>query len=174
MECGSQAPATDEPTSRKGTRWKLVGNAVSVPVAEWIGRRPLEEEGAFVGEASPLEPGAPWPKAAWGKDGKAYASPVGLWPERHRYRHLAEFLRFPTTPLSRRALLGFLSRGDHPPEVLLLEEAHRGAVVGRALREVRTPQRSHQNSGALPAGQRLRIPWRRRRRVCSVFHRYQH
>jgi DNA (cytosine-5)-methyltransferase 1 len=127
------APATDDPTSRKGPRWKLVGNAVSVPVAEWIGRRLLEAEGSFVGfvgEASPLEPGAPWPKAAWGKDGKAHASSVGLWPEQHRYRHLAEFLRFPTTPLSRRALLGFLSRVERSslrfPDGLV-EAAHRAA-----------------------------------------------
>lgn len=28
-----------EEVTRKGQRWKLVGNAVSVPVAEWIGRR---------------------------------------------------------------------------------------------------------------------------------------
>lgn len=106
------APAIDDISSRNGPRWRLVGNAVSVPVAQWIGGRLDGPSSTFVGETSPLEPGSPWPKAAWGKDGKAHASSAGLWPARHRYRHLAEFLRYPTAPLSQRALLGFLSRAE--------------------------------------------------------------
>jgi DNA (cytosine-5)-methyltransferase 1 len=117
------APAIDDVTSRKGPRWRLVGNAVSVPVAEWIGGQLDGPTTTFVGETAPLEPGSPWPRAAWGRDGKAHASPAALWPVRRRYRHLAEFLRYPTTPLSRRALLGFLSRVDrsslHFPDGLI-------------------------------------------------------
>ncbi len=33
------APAVDDPKRRNGPRWKLVGNAVSVPLAKWVGRR---------------------------------------------------------------------------------------------------------------------------------------
>src|SRR5207249_4279742 len=39
--------AVDNPEKRNGPRWKLVGNAVSVPVAEWLGRR-LRTGGSYV------------------------------------------------------------------------------------------------------------------------------
>lgn len=104
------APAVDDPTLRNGPRWKLVGNAVSVPVAEWVGRRLAGDvdEGPINGDR--MAPGDPWPRAAWGEGGNVYRVAVGMWPERHRYRHLEQFLRFPLSPLSKRALTGFLSR----------------------------------------------------------------
>lgn len=96
--------------AKKGVRWKLVGNAVSVPVATWLGDclrnpRPYDDTGD-----APLQVGDPWPKAAWGKAGKAYSAYVSIWPVSAKYHHLADFLRFPLTPLSERATAGFLGR----------------------------------------------------------------
>jgi DNA (cytosine-5)-methyltransferase 1 len=104
------APSVEDPRRRNGPRWKLVGNAVSVPVAQWVGGRIAANADAYTGEDELLQPGQPWPKAAWGRDHKAHAVRVGPWPEKQRYRHLAEFLRYPLRPLSDRALNGFLAR----------------------------------------------------------------
>jgi DNA (cytosine-5)-methyltransferase 1 len=104
------APAVDDPNRRNGPRWKLVGNAVSVPLAEWVGRRIAEGIGDSVHRGTPIESGGPWPRAAYGSRGAAYEVAVGMWPERRTYRHLERFLRYPMKPLSRRALAGFLSR----------------------------------------------------------------
>src|SRR5438093_10799025 len=54
-----------ERVARAGTRWKLVGNAVTVPVAEWIGQRFLDLSGNTAVDGVPLRRGQPWPRAAW-------------------------------------------------------------------------------------------------------------
>lgn len=95
---------------RKTQRWKLVGNAVSVPVLKWVGRR-LTEPGEYDSRGD-LEIGAgtPWPTAAWGGKGKTYQARLSTWPFRKPYAHLAGFLHFPTAPLSERATAGFYDR----------------------------------------------------------------
>ena len=88
---------------------KLIGNAVSVPVAEWIGRRLANPTGETpIGVE--LERGVPWPRAAWGHKRKVYAIDVSTFPIRVETPSLREFLRFPRIPLSQRAASGFLSR----------------------------------------------------------------
>lgn len=99
-----------ESAARASARWGLVGSAVSVPVAAWLGRR-LAKPGTYraVDEA-PLPASGSLPKAArW--DGKRRVAvsvsvdPLGIRPE-----PLASFLEFTPTPLSARATAGFLSR----------------------------------------------------------------
>ena len=108
---GWTAPSVDDAGSRKGHRWKLVGNAVSVPMAQWVGRR-LADPGRYdVGAGVPLPAGSPWPTAAWGHSGATFRAPVTQWPIRTRYKHLESFVRKPV-PLSRRATAGFLSRAE--------------------------------------------------------------
>lgn len=94
---------------RAGARWKLAGNAVSVPVAKWLGQCFVEPQ-AFDRPQARLAPGSPWPIAAWGENNEAWSVGIGEWPKRQRYRHLREFLRHPTTPLSQRAAAGFRKR----------------------------------------------------------------
>jgi DNA (cytosine-5)-methyltransferase 1 len=103
-------PAVGEKTAKKGPRWKLVGNAVSVPAAAWIGSR-LTSPGVYRGQDDLIvETGMPWPKAAWGKAGVVRQADVSTWPRRMQYQHLHEFLRFPTARLSERATSGFYER----------------------------------------------------------------
>jgi DNA (cytosine-5)-methyltransferase 1 len=95
---------------RQGFRWKMVGNAVSVPVAKWVARQ-LVRPRAFDRPdlVSPHECGA-WPSACFGSNGKAFRVAVGTWPERKPFVPLDKFLRYPVTPLSLRATQGFRKR----------------------------------------------------------------
>lgn len=101
-----------EGAGRPSYRWTLVGNAVSVPVARWIGRRLLarpEVEPEL--RAVELSQGSPWPRAAYGGGGSGrFAVDLGAFPVRRTKRHLHEFLRFEPPPLSRRAADGFRGR----------------------------------------------------------------
>jgi DNA (cytosine-5)-methyltransferase 1 len=107
-------PAFDAEGVRGGHRWKLIGNAVSVPVARWVGERlvrPGVFDGSRIGES--VRPGVAWPKAAYGQKGSLpYAVSVTMWPVAVRRPHLAEFLNYPRVPLSARAAAGFKSRLD--------------------------------------------------------------
>jgi DNA (cytosine-5)-methyltransferase 1 len=91
-------------------RWKLVGNAVSVPLAKWVGDR-LASPGEFEDfEKSRKLSGGAWPPAACGVDKHVMRIEVSHWPLRLPAPHLADFLQYPTKPLSERATAGFLAR----------------------------------------------------------------
>lgn len=111
FEAGWTEPALGEGV-RPGHRWKLVGNAVSVPVARWVGQR-LAWPGAFdEGRmAETVRAGVSWPRAAFGEPGcEPRKVEVSMWPLAVRRPHLSEFLSHGPTPLSHRATAGFLSR----------------------------------------------------------------
>jgi len=96
--------------ARIGTRWKLVGNAVSVPVARWVGSR-LGSPGIHDwSRETVLEASAPWPNAASGDRGRVRKVEISGWPVSETYHHLAGFLEYPTVALSRRASEGFYGR----------------------------------------------------------------
>lgn len=95
---------------RVGHRWRLVGNAVSVPVATWLGRR-LSDPGEYDASTDEkLDASGPLPPAAWGERGRHFRSTASEWPVRTRYTPLSDFLLYPVTPLSERAAVGFLTR----------------------------------------------------------------
>jgi DNA (cytosine-5)-methyltransferase 1 len=103
-------PALEAEGVRRGHRWKLVGNAVSVPVAKWIGRR-LARPGTFRAPGGARLPGgSPWPRAAWGSNGHVFSADLSMWPVRWKREHLSAFLRHPLAPLSHKAAEGFLAR----------------------------------------------------------------
>ncbi len=100
----------DEPR-RTGKRWRMVGNAVSVPVAAWIGKRIAAKLPAFVCEDPIALPSdASWPTAGWGMKGFRARCDVSEWPVAVEAPHLVGFLEYAVTPLSKRATSGFLGR----------------------------------------------------------------
>jgi DNA (cytosine-5)-methyltransferase 1 len=102
-------PASEE-NPRAGVRWKLVGNAVTVNVAEWIGWR-LRSPGSYdASEDDPLVQMDAWPTAAWNVGQGRYRSSVSRWPVALPGEPIHRFLRFEPAPLSIRATTGFLSR----------------------------------------------------------------
>lgn len=94
-----------------GARFKLVGNAVTVGVAKWVGER-LETAGApSSDEETPLTDGAPWPGAAWGERGQRWAVDLSEFPRHEPYRHLSDVVDCDSAPIvSHRGAAGFLSR----------------------------------------------------------------
>lgn len=123
-------PALDH-VKRRGDamRWKLVGNAVSVPVARWVGRR-LRRPGKYdpTNDAA-LTSGQSWPTSCWGGEGKAFVASVSEWPKHYQYQPLDEFLRYEPTKLSLRATRGFFGRLQNsqlrrPEEFDLALQAH--------------------------------------------------
>ncbi len=98
-------------TRRTGARWKMVGNAVCVPVAQWVGER-LTNPGTFDDARSHPFSGKRWPMAAWGEGDRAFTVDMSLWPLALQRPHLADFLDYPVHPLSVRATGGFLGRTD--------------------------------------------------------------
>jgi DNA (cytosine-5)-methyltransferase 1 len=93
-------------------RWRMVGNAVSVRAAEWLGRR-IAEPGDFDETRIGEEIGRrdPWPTAARGEAGRRHAVAIGEWPQRVRLEPIERFLR-DAAPLSLRATEGFVFRAE--------------------------------------------------------------
>lgn len=118
-----------ERVAKRGHRWKLVGNAVTVDVAAWLGKM-LATPGRYrPTNDPPLKPGSPWPRAAWNVGNGRFAAPVSAWPVRRRPRALHRFLMFEPEPLSAKATAGFLNRARSgrlrfPNGFLTAVEAH--------------------------------------------------
>lgn len=101
-----------EAVARPSTRWGLIGNAVTVPVAEWLGQR-LRNPGEFTSaRAREFDRLKRWPRAAR-FDGVCRAEvAINGYPVWQPRPPLAQFLVFPGKPLSVRATAGFLSRTE--------------------------------------------------------------
>jgi DNA (cytosine-5)-methyltransferase 1 len=94
-------------------RWSLVGNAVSVPVAAWLGHR-LNEPGFYFGEMDRSWPEhrASFPRAARFDGEKRYIVDIGMYPCWRKRPRLHQFLKYEGSLLSARATAGFLARAE--------------------------------------------------------------
>jgi DNA (cytosine-5)-methyltransferase 1 len=107
------APAIVDDLKRNGPRWRLVGNAVSVPVTEWLGRR-LQAPGEYWFEGDPVSRSDErWPRAAWCMGSSIHRAMVSDWPIYVPQSPLLDFLAFPLRPLSARATAGFYKRASN-------------------------------------------------------------
>lgn len=101
-----------ERVARSSARWSLVGSAVSVPVAEWVGRR-LSNPGQYDRSRDRLFPDSGKAPRAARFDGRArHSVSIGPDPLGVRPPALGEFLtdRAGQVPLSLKATVGFLGR----------------------------------------------------------------
>lgn len=108
FRAGWTKPATT--VTRASFRWKLVGNAVSVPVAKWLGgclRNPSEFAVSGVRE---VQPAKAWPTNAWNVGEGRFSCELSEFPKRYSRPSLEEFLRYEPKLLSTRATEGFLQR----------------------------------------------------------------
>lgn len=95
---------------RNGPRWKMVGNAVSVPVAEWFGKRLIAPTVEAQWVETPLPGNVRWPAAATGSAGGRWRVELSEFPVHEPYHHLADFFLSEGRPISERGASGFLSR----------------------------------------------------------------
>jgi len=98
-----------------GTRWKMIGNAVSVPVSRWIGSRIAEEFHEPLGlevSVGLIDRNRPLPRAAFGGNGHWFASDVSTHIYLPIHEPIMKFLRDPLRPLSVKALGGYLNRAE--------------------------------------------------------------
>lgn len=109
FEAGWTEPALELVGPREGQRWKLVGNAVSTRMSEWVGSRLASATSESWPDSIALNTSDKWPRAAWGDASGTYAMPVSMWPVQAPYEHLEGFLQH-SRPLSARATAGFLRR----------------------------------------------------------------
>jgi DNA (cytosine-5)-methyltransferase 1 len=94
----------------RGSRWKLVGNAVTVDVAEWIGFR-LRSPGSYNSSGdAPLRRKRAWPHSAWNVGDGQFQAHVSKWPVAVEGAPIHKFLEFDRKNLSQRATAGFLKR----------------------------------------------------------------
>lgn len=101
-----------ETIARPSIRWSLVGNAVTRPVAAWLGGR-LKSPGAYdLGRDCDLPADGRWPRSARFDGRSRHRIEIGPYPVWHEREPLADFLKFPGKPLSERATRGFLSRTE--------------------------------------------------------------
>jgi DNA (cytosine-5)-methyltransferase 1 len=133
FEAGWTAPA--ESVGRGSTRWSLVGSAVSVPVAGWIGAR-LAAPGRYDAGRDLAFPGTrQLPRAARFDGRRRHAVRIGADPLGIRPPHLTEFLEHEGSLLSPRATAGFLHRTQtaklrFAPGFIEAVQAHLGRVSG--------------------------------------------
>lgn len=104
-------------------RWRLVGNAVSVPVARWIGHRLDNPHTYDPAGDSPWNPQRPWPLAAWNTGHGRFIADVSEFPVRNRRGRISAFNTDTWPDLSARALRGFVTRAresklKYPPGFL--------------------------------------------------------
>jgi DNA (cytosine-5)-methyltransferase 1 len=91
-------------------RWRMVGNAVSVPISKWIGDRIMAARSSCTIAGHFFAKTGPWPRAAWGRKGFRYALPFNSFKPRVSITPLLTFLSERPERLSLRATRGFRKR----------------------------------------------------------------
>jgi DNA (cytosine-5)-methyltransferase 1 len=134
---GWTAPALR--TGRPGFRWKLVGNAVPVDAAEWLGERLNKLSNApelTYRIPYQFDQARSWPSAAFGSAASGrWALEISRWPMNKVPPHLLDFLSEEPEPLSYKAVTGFTNRLRrsslrYPPEFMEALVNHQSVMGG--------------------------------------------
>lgn len=108
---GWTAPAR-QVSRKEGIRWRLIGNAVTVGVARWLGRR-LTHPAVDFPAGRVYEGAGSWPLSGYGEHGRVYDAGLSMWPRLYKYRHLRDVINVErANPLSPRATSGFYQRAQ--------------------------------------------------------------
>jgi DNA (cytosine-5)-methyltransferase 1 len=106
-------PAESQTT--RGARWRLVGNAVTTNVSEWLGHLLANGNNASPENLKLLKKSDPWPAAAMGCQKTRFAVPISKWPVKRKAKSIEDFLRYEPRSLSYRATSGFWARLQASP-----------------------------------------------------------
>jgi DNA (cytosine-5)-methyltransferase 1 len=123
----------------KNGRWRLVGNAVTLNVARWIGERIVDPGSYDASSDEPVYSTGRYPRAAWNMGNGVFAADkVTENPLDIPMPRIGAFLRHPLQPLSARATAGFLKRARSgslrfPKHFLERVQAHLDAMNGPSL-----------------------------------------
>lgn len=115
---------------RERHRWKLVGNAVTVDVPQWLGEQlasPPKSQRQV--DRKLLDRHGSWPYAAMGAKGQRWEVEISEWPVCLAAPPLVDFLKFEPKLLSARATRGFSgrlaeSRLNYPQEFMEALKRH--------------------------------------------------
>jgi DNA (cytosine-5)-methyltransferase 1 len=99
-----------EETSARRPEWKMVGNAVSVPVAEWVAGRIRNPGPVLEFDQQEIVEGKKWPDAAWNVCGKRVGIRASDRPVATAAPSISAFRDGSWTRLSDRAFNGFIER----------------------------------------------------------------
>jgi DNA (cytosine-5)-methyltransferase 1 len=97
---------------RRSPRWRMVGNAVSVPAATWLAGRVRAPGDMLELPVRALEKDRPWPTAAFGSKDGWFAVDASEFPVRLPSPSIETFRDDSWKPLSARALRGFIARAE--------------------------------------------------------------
>jgi DNA (cytosine-5)-methyltransferase 1 len=97
-------------TRNKNPRWRMVGNAVSVPVAQWVAERTKLPGAVLDFQRVPFQESRQWPEAAWNIGEGRVGVIASDKPVATQTPSIAEFRDCTWTRLSDRALDGFIRR----------------------------------------------------------------
>lgn len=97
-----------------GQRWRMVGNAVSVPIARWVASR-IKSHPHSASEGEPLKASDRLPSAAFFDGKRRYRSCAGTHPVSKAMEPLMTFLDGDVVSLSAKATRGFRLRYERSP-----------------------------------------------------------
>lgn len=101
-----------ETVGRASWRWSLIGNAVTVPVAHWVGSR-LADPGQYdFARDREFGKAERWPRSARFDGKKRFEVEIGGYPVWKARKPLHRFFKYPADLLSIRATAGFLKRTE--------------------------------------------------------------
>jgi DNA (cytosine-5)-methyltransferase 1 len=115
-------------------RWKLIGNAVTVDIFSWVGKRlrqPDPSRAKTIGW--PMKRKGGWPRAGWNVGSGRFGAAVSSYPLFKERPNLENWLKYPIKPLSLRAVSGFLERTERsslrfPPGFIKILKQHKKAM----------------------------------------------
>ena len=96
----------------RNPEWRLVGNAVSVPVARWVAERIKMPGTTLKFNENTIESGGRWPEAAWNVGEGRMGIAAGDRPVAKQAPSISTFRDSSWSRLSNRALNGFIRRAE--------------------------------------------------------------
>lgn len=124
----------------RNSRWRLIGNAVSVPVARWVAGRIKAPGSVLDFEVSEIERSGRWPSAGWNVGEGRVGTVCSEKPIKRESPSISRFRDDSWNLLSERAMNGFIGRVERAN--LRMPDGFLAAVQGAKRKSAHVPQRA--------------------------------